>query len=213
MRAVLGRSMSYTILKHSLAEHILSRLRDVGTDPETYRRLTKSISQLLITEAARDLPTKSVTIQTPLEATSCKQLADDLVVIPVLRAGLGMLEAALDILPGASVGYLGLERNEETSAASAYYSKLPEIKDKMVILLDPMLATGGSAEQALDRIYSGQPKNVKLVCIVAAPEGMNLLETRFPQLDIICAALDRELNSKKYILPGLGDFGDRLYGT
>jgi uracil phosphoribosyltransferase len=135
------------------------------------------------------------------------------VLVPVLRAGLGMLDAALDLLPDATVGYVGLERDETTAIASSYYCKLPPVGDRVALLLDPMLATGGSAAWAINQLYTAGAAEVRLLCAVAAPEGVARLEESFPKLSIFTAALDRELNARSYILPGLGDFGDRLYGT
>ncbi len=205
--------MPICLMKNALGSHLLAELRDERTPPQQFRRLAKSISQLLVALAAQNLPAESITVNTPMESTICEKLSDDIVLVPILRAGLGMLDAALELLPCVRVGYLGLERDELTANAAPYYSKLPDVEEKIVFVLDPMLATGGSAAHALQMIYAKKPKMVKLVCIVAAPEGVNHLTAEFPELEIICASLDRELNHKKYIMPGLGDFGDRLYGT
>jgi uracil phosphoribosyltransferase len=167
----------------------------------------------LVSEACRGLRTATVEIDTPLETITASELDDRVVAIPILRAGLGMLEAVTDSIPGVSVGYVGLERDEMTAVARTYYEKLPSLDRATVLLLDPMLATGGSARYALERIFAAKPHHVSLVCVVAAPEGIDLLTNHFPELQIVTAAIDRGLNNRKYILPGLGDYGDRLYGT
>lgn len=205
--------MPLTVLDHALAGVLLSRLRDAGTPPERFRPLTRALTHILLAEATRTLPTETVTIQTPLEATAGAALRHGIVAVPILRAGLGMLDAVLDLLPEATVGYFGLERDEETAIASSYYAKLPTVAAKTVLLLDPMLATGGSAAWAVQQLTEAQAAHIVLLCVVAAPEGANELQRRFPHLHIVTASLDRELNPRRYIMPGLGDFGDRLYGT
>ncbi len=205
--------MPLTILSHSVSAHLLTKLRSIETAPDQFRPLTRSITALLTAEATRELPIRSLRVQTPLEETEGAELKAEPVLVPILRAGLGMLDAALDLLPTAHVGYVGLERDEETAIARAYYSKLPPLGDRSVLVLDPMLATGGSAAACISQLYEKGAAQVKLLCIVAAPEGVRLLETTFPDLEIVTASLDRGLNEKKYILPGLGDFGDRLFGT
>ncbi len=201
------------VLGHPLAKHCLAQLRNETTPPALFRSVTRQLSTLLAIEATRDLRTAPVRIDTPMESTLVELIDEKLVVVPILRAGLGMLEAVVQLFPDVLVGYLGLERDEHTAKASVYYSKLPVVRDRTVLLVDPMLATGGSSCHALSDIYSYSPARVILVCIVAAPEGVAAVNERFPQTEIVTAALDRELNSRKYILPGLGDFGDRLYGT
>ena len=205
--------MSLVVLEHALAGHLLARLRDETTPPERFRSLTRSLTQILVSEAARNLPTLPVTVKTPMEETSCPVLASEIVVAPVLRAGLGMLDATLEMLPEASVGYIGLERDEATAQARTYYCKLPDLTNRVVLLLDPMLATGGSAGWAAQKLYEAGAGQVMLLCIVAAPQGIAYLAEHFPHLHIVAASQDRDLNDRKYILPGLGDFGDRLYGT
>ncbi|MBC7526602.1 MAG: uracil phosphoribosyltransferase [Chthonomonadaceae bacterium] len=205
--------MPLTVLTHSIAAHLLTKLRNVQTSPDQFRPLTRSLTSILVSEATRELPTRSLIIRTPLEETQGVELKTEPVLVPILRAGLGMLDAALDLLPTSHVGYVGLERDEKTALARAYYSKLPQLGDRSVLVLDPMLATGGSAATCVAQLYAQGAAHVKLICIVAAPEGVRLLETQFPDLHIVTASLDRELNDKKYILPGLGDFGDRLFGT
>jgi len=205
--------MPLIVLEHDLAAHIVAQLRDETTSPTHFRRLTSALTQILIAEATRSMPTRLQTVKTPLEATSVRVLSHAPVLAPVLRAGLGMLDAAIELLPEASVGYLGLQRDELTAVASPYYAKLPPVSGKLALLLDPMLATGGSAAWAANQLYVAGAAEVRLLCIVAAPNGIQHLAETFPHLTVITAALDRELNDKSYILPGLGDFGDRLYGT
>ncbi len=200
-------------LDHPLARHCLARLRDKRTEPEVFRTLSRRLTTLLAVEATKHLKTRVQKIETPLEEVSAQLLDDPLVVIPILRAGLGMLEGVVALFPNVTVGYLGLERDEETARASVYYSKLPPLEGKTVLLVDPMLATGGSASHALGDIFSQAPARVVMLCIVSAPEGIEAVSKRFPELEIVTAAVDRELDSRKFILPGLGDFGDRLWGT
>jgi uracil phosphoribosyltransferase len=201
------------IVDHPLARHYLTHLRDGTTSPALFRTLTGKLTTMLAVEATRSLRTESISIRTPLEEIDSEALAEDIVIVPILRAGLGMVEPIVALLPDVSVGYFGIERDEETAQASAYYYKLPPVAGKTVILVDPMLATGGTARWALKDLYALEPDRVVLICVVAAPEGLAVVEHDFPRLEIFTAALDRELNSRKYILPGLGDFGDRLYGT
>ena len=205
--------MSLTIIDHPLARHYLTHLRDSATKPALFRTLARKLSTLIAIEASRSFRTTSVPVNTPLETISADILVDDLVVIPILRAGLGMVDGIIELFPEVSVGYFGLERDEKTAKASSYYCKLPDLCGKTVLLVDPMLATGGSAASALRDIFRQGPRSVKLLCIVAAPEGIAALMGEFPELDIFNSSQDRELDARKYILPGLGDFGDRLYGT
>jgi uracil phosphoribosyltransferase len=172
------------------------------------------VSLILTIEATRDLALREGTVETPLETAPARRLAPRVVAVPVLRAGLGMLDAFLELVPQAEVGYFGLERNEETAVARRYYEKVPKnLGDALVFLLDPMLATGGSAAMAVDGLRELGAREVRLLCIVAAPEGVAHLAAGSPGARIYCAALDRTLNDRKYILPGLGDFGDRLFRT
>lgn len=205
--------MPLTVLQHALAAQILTRLRDEKTTPEQFRPLTQALTQILLVEATRELPTAPVTVRTPLEETTGAALAEGIVAVPILRAGLGMLETVLNMLPSAHVGYLGLQRDEETAIATSYYAKLPQLQGRTALLLDPMLATGGSAGWAANELYKAGAARVILLCVVSAPEGVARLQSEFPDLHIVTAALDRELNSRRYICPGLGDFGDRLFGT
>ncbi len=202
------------VVAHPLIDDTLRGLRDRGTQPDEFRRLARRVSLLLVAEATRDLPTEAVAVETPLETASVRRVAARVVAVPVLRAGLGMLEAFLELVPRAQVGYFGLERNEQTAQARRYYEKVPkDLGNAIVYLLDPMLATGGSAAMAVDGLRGLGARQVRLLSIVAAPEGVAHLRENAPGTLIYAAALDRELNDKKYILPGLGDFGDRLYGT
>jgi len=206
--------MPLHILDHPLASHILTHLRDKTTKPATFRTLSYQLSLLLAIESTGDIETEDKRIETPLEPLVGRVLAHQpLVVVPILRAGLGMVQPFTDIFPDVSVGYVGLERDHETAVARSYYCKLPPLADRHVFVVDPMLATGGSAVQALDIMKAKGPKDVRLVCIVASPEGVAEVEKHHPGTVIHTAALDRALNARKYILPGLGDFGDRLYGT
>jgi len=207
--------MSLHILDHPLAGHALTLLREKSTPPAQFRLLCHHVSLLLALEATRDLPAKDNPVETPLERFTGTALAQPLVVVPILRAGLGMVEPIVDLFPDVSVGYIGLERDHDTALARSYYCKLPPLKNVRVLLVDPMLATGGSAVKALDAIAErGADENeICLLNIVASPEGVAVVGKAHPRVRIFTAALDRELNARKYILPGLGDFGDRLYGT
>jgi len=168
---------------------------------------------MLLYEATADLPVRHGKVRTPLAEADAIELDAEVVAIPVLRAGLGLLAPVLELLPRVSVGYIGLERDEETAVARIYYNKLPGLQGKVPLLLDPMLATGGSAAQALDLIKEAGGRDTRMVCIVAAPEGVKVLQERHPEVDVYTAALDERLNDRAYIVPGLGDFGDRLFGT
>jgi uracil phosphoribosyltransferase len=206
--------MPLTLVRHPLAEDALARLRERTTPTEEFRRLARRVSLLLVGEATRDLPLAPARVETPLETADVQRVAHRVVAVPVLRAGLGMLEAFLELVPFAEVGYFGLERNEETAIARCYYEKMPrELGEAVVFLLDPMLATGGSAAMAEEGLRARGARRVRLLSIVAAPAGVGLLAERAPDVHVFTTALDRELNDRKYILPGLGDFGDRLYGT
>lgn len=205
--------MPLHVLQHPLASHVMTHLRDKTTRPATFRTLAYQIGQLLAIEATRDLATKDKAIETPLEPITGQVLARSLVVVPILRAGLGMMQPFLDMFPDVSVGYIGLERDHTTAVARSYYCKLPPLANTRVIVVDPMLATGGSAAQALTVVKQAGAKEVSFVCIVSSPEGVKTVQSAHPDVTIFTAALDRGLNDHKYILPGLGDFGDRLYGT
>ena len=206
--------MALHVVRHPLVEDVLVALRDKRTPSADFRRLARRLSLLLVAEATRDLPLADTTVETPLETTPARRLRERVVAVPVLRAGLGMLDAFLELVPSAQVGYFGLERNEETAVARRYYEKVPKrLEDAIVFLLDPMLATGGSAALAIDGLRSLGARQIRLLSIVAAPEGVAHLEAIEAGTEIYTAAVDRALNERKFIVPGLGDFGDRLFGT
>ena len=189
-------------------------LRDARTAPPAFRRAANRISVLLAAEALRDVPSVPAIVETPLGPANGRRVTGDVVVVPVLRAGLGMLDAVLELFPAARVGHIGLQRDEATAIASRYYSKLPSgLGESYVLMIDPMLATGGSAVAAIDLIKAARARIIRMICIVAAPEGVRLVEERHPDVAIYTPVVDRELNPHKFIVPGLGDFGDRLYGT
>ena len=206
--------MPLHIVDHPLVHDALISLRDKRTPPDEFRRAATRISVLLAAEAMRDVPSTDVVVDTPLGPAPGRRVGTDVVVVPVLRAGLGMLDAVLELMPGARVGHIGLQRDESTAVASQYYAKLPARLDtSYVLMIDPMLATGGSAVAALDLLKGAGATAVRIVCIVAAPEGVAFVERHHPSVHIYTPVVDRELNAMKYIVPGLGDFGDRLYGT
>jgi uracil phosphoribosyltransferase len=202
------------LVEHPLVQDILLELRDVRTLPERFRQLAGRISVLLAAEALRDLPTVATIVETPLGPARGRRCRADVVLAPVLRAGLGMLPGMLELVPGARVGHIGLQRDERTAVASQYYAKLPpHLEDSYVLMIDPMLATGGSAVAALDMLSRAGARHIRLVCIVAAPEGIALVEKAYSNVPIYTPVIDERLNDHKFIVPGLGDFGDRLYGT
>lgn len=202
------------LVEHPLVQDILSELRDAKTTPERFRQLAGRISVLLAAEALRGIPAVAETVVTPLGPAPSRRVRMDVVLVPVLRAGLGMLPGMLELVPGARVGHIGLQRDERTAVASQYYAKLPQLlENSYVLMIDPMLATGGSAVAALDMLSGAGARNIRLVCIVAAPEGIAAVEKAYPSVPIYTPAIDERLNDQKFIVPGLGDFGDRLYGT
>lgn len=205
--------MSLITLKHPVVTAALNELRDHTTEPAEFRRACEVVTTHLAVEASKDLATEPGEVVTPLETMATQVPAEGIAVVAILRAGVGMVDPFSRLLPNVAVGYVGMERDEKTAVATTYYQKLPNLTDRVVYVVDPMLATGGSAEFTLRAVQQQGAKKVKFVCIVAAPEGVERLQKAFPELEIITAALDRELNEKKYILPGLGDFGDRLFGT
>ncbi len=205
--------MPLTVLHHPVVDHWMTRLRDRSTPPEQFRVICRRLTQFLVIEATRELPTVIRRVDTPLEPFEGRAIDGELVVVPILRAGLGMLDAVADMIPRVAVGYVGLERDHTTAVARTYYCKLPPVAGRTVLVVDPMLATGGSAEAAIEMLLREGAADVRLLAMVAAPEGVKRLQARFPTLPVYTAALDRELNVQKYIMPGLGDFGDRLYGT
>jgi uracil phosphoribosyltransferase len=202
------------LVEHPLVQDILLKLRDAQTSPEQFRQLAGRISVLLAAEALRDVPTVASTVATPLGPASGRRVDIDVVLVPVLRAGLGMLPGMLELVPGARVGHIGLQRDEVTALASRYYSKLPpRLESSYVLMIDPMLATGGSAVAALELLRAAGARRIGLVCIVAAPEGIAAVESAYPDVPVYTPVIDERLNDHKFIVPGLGDFGDRLYGT
>ncbi|MDA0991067.1 MAG: uracil phosphoribosyltransferase [Verrucomicrobia bacterium] len=212
---ILTASMSDLIdVNHPLLDRSLTILRDRRTSTGEFRQHASIVSHILLTEATRQLRTTPVTIATPLAEVQGSQLDEQVVVVPVLRAGLAMLLAIQDMLPSVSVGFVGLERDEETAVAREYYQKLPPLSDThQVFVLDPMLATGGSLDDTVDILIRKGCRNITLVCIVAAPEGITHIRKKHPGVTMVIAAIDDHLNDQKFIVPGLGDFGDRYFGT
>lgn len=201
-------------LKHPLGEHIITHLRDKTTKPATFRSLAYQLTLMLAIDATHDLHTEEKAIETPLEPMKGRVLAHQpIVVVAILRAGVSMVQPFMDIFPDVSVGYVGLERDHATAVARNYYCKLPPLAGRRVFVVDPMLATGGSAVQAIEVVKQHGAVAPRLVCIIASPEGVAEVAKRHPDASVHVGVLDRTLNEKKYILPGLGDFGDRLYGT
>ena len=201
------------IFDHPLIQHKTSIIRDINTGVRDFRQLVREISTLMGYEVTRDLPLQDVEIETPLTKTTVKMLRDqDLALVPILRAGLGMVDGFLDLVPGARVGFVGLYRDPDTHEPVEYYCKLPDDMDKrQIIVLDPMLATGGSAAAAVDFVKKRGGKRIAFCCIIAAPEGIEVMQKAHPDVDIYIAAKDSHLNDHAYIVPGLGDAGDRLY--
>ena len=203
------------IVDHPLIQHKISLMRDRNTGTKEFRDLVSEIATLLCYEATRDLPTEEVEVETPIALARTHVLAGrKLALVPILRAGLGMVDGMLTLIPAAKVGHIGLYRKEETLEPVQYYCKLPsDIGERDVIVLDPMLATGGSAIDAITQIKKRNPKSIKFMCIIAAPEGLEALSKAHPDVDIFAAAKDEKLNDHGYIVPGLGDAGDRIFGT
>lgn len=206
--------MARDLSEHPLIQHYLTLLRDHRTQASEFRRCCRSITEVIMVEAALSLDLDTVEVRTPLEPTEGGRLVPGVVFVPILRAGLGMLDPAMSIIPGSSVGYIGLERNEVTAEANCYYNKMPDLSSSpQVFVLDPMLATGGSAAQCVEQVKAYGALRVQMVCIIAAPEGVAAFEEAHPDVPVLAGKIDRQLNDKKYILPGLGDFGDRLFNT
>jgi uracil phosphoribosyltransferase len=204
---------SLRVVDHPLAGHLLAGLRDASTPPEQFRHLARRLATVLVLEATRDLPVREHVVTTPLRDAGARLLAQPIVAVPILRAGLGLLDAVTELFPDVRVGYAGLERDDETLQPTSYYLKVPPLDGASVLLLDPMLATGGSAAFATSLLTEHGAADVRLVCVVAAPEGVARLAADHPGVRIVTAALDDCLNDRGFILPGLGDFGDRLFGT
>lgn len=205
--------MSLTVVDHPLTSHYLSILRDARTEPEDFRNATRRLTYTLLLEATADFKLAEEPLATPLEETGGYRLDRHIVAVAVLRAGLGLLEAVIDLLPQVRVGFAGLQRDEETAEAHEYYYKLPDITDAKVLVLEPMLATGGSLSWAVSRVKEQGASDITAICVVAAPEGVEKMRREHPDVRIVAAALDRELDTNFYIRPGLGDMGDRLFGT
>ncbi len=203
------------VLEHPLIQHKLAILRSKNTSVKEFRELIGEISGLMCYEATRNLPTKEVEVQTPLAIAKCRRLAGKkLAIIPILRAGLGMVDAMVDLIPSAKIGHIGLYRDPETHQPVEYYCKLPEdIGNRQVFVVDPMLATGGSAVAAIDFLKQHGCQNIIMMNIIGAPEGVEVVQKAHPDVDIYLAALDEKLNEHAYIVPGLGDAGDRIFGT
>ena len=207
--------MTPMIFDHPLIQHKISLLRNKNTGSKEVRELVGEVSMLMCYEATRDLPLKEVEIETPVALAKTKVIAGrKLAFVPILRAGIGMLDGVLSMVPAAKVGHIGLYRDPQTLQPVKYYCKLPsDINEREVIVLDPMLATGGSAVAAIQMLKESGAANIKFMCIIAAPEGLNALTEAHPDVQVYCAALDEKLNDDKYIVPGLGDCGDRIFGT
>ncbi len=202
------------ILDHPLIQNKLTRMRDVTTNNHNFRLLLEELTALMVYEITRDYPLREVEVETPLERTTGRVLGVPVVLVPILRAGTGMLRGVLDLLPTAKVGHIGIYRDPKTLQPVQYYAKLPpELPHAQVIIVDPMLATGGSAIAAVDEIKRRGGKKIQFLCLVAAPEGADVLSRAHPEVPIYAAGLDRQLNDHGYILPGLGDAGDRIFGT
>lgn len=204
-----------TIMEHPLIQHKISRLRDKTTGTNEFRTLVSEIAMLMGFEALRDLPTELVEIETPIETTMQPMIAGKkMAIVPILRAGLGMVDGVLNLVPSAKIGHIGLYRDPETHEPHEYYCKLPEpIEQRTILVVDPMFATGGSGADAITMIKQHGGKNIKFMCIIAAPEGLERLHKEHPDVQIYVGALDRQLNENAYICPGLGDAGDRIFGT
>ena len=201
-------------IEHPLIKRDVTILRDVHTSSETFRAALQRVSNILAVEITKNFHLSTVDVETPLEKTKGAKLSHDVILVPVLRAGLGMVNGFLQIIPEARVGHIGLQRDEETLKPVEYYYKVPKnLAESEVVMLDPMLATGGSASEALKYLKSRGAKKMVFACLVAAPEGIAKIESEHPEIKIFSAALDRELNNRGYILPGLGDAGDRTFGT
>lgn len=205
--------MAITILDHPLAADLLTILRDKETNPPEFRQIAERLGYLLVAEALSDMATVNEEIETPLERTTGTRLRRPVVAVAVLRAGLGLLESVQTLVPDAAIGFAGVQRNEETAEPMEYYNKFPELSSARVLILEPMLATGGSLSWAIDKVKENGAKDIVAVCVVAAPEGVGAIQDKHPDVRVVAAALDRELDENFYIAPGLGDMGDRLFGT
>jgi uracil phosphoribosyltransferase len=205
--------MPLTILNHPLAADLLTVLRRADTEPPEFRQTAERLGYLLVAEALSDMATDEVEITTPLETMTGTQLHRPVVAVAVLRAGLGLLQSVLTLIPDAAIGFAGVQRNEETAEPMEYYNKFPPLDQARVLILEPMLATGGSLSWAIDKVKENGAKSITAVCVVTAPEGVTRIEADHPDVRIVAASLDRDLSDAFYIRPGLGDMGDRLFGT
>jgi uracil phosphoribosyltransferase len=205
--------MPITIIDHPLASDLLTILRDRTTEPPHFRQIAERLGYLLVAEAMSDMQVDDVAIETPLEPMTGSQLHRPVVAVAVLRAGLGLLHSVLTLIPDAAIGFAGVQRNEETAEPMEYYTKFPTLHSARVLILEPMLATGGSLSWAIDKVKENGARDIVACCVVVAPEGVEAIETAHPDVRVVAAALDRELNPSFYIAPGLGDMGDRLFGT
>ena len=201
-------------IEHPCVQHKLGIIRDIETGHKRFRELATEITKFVCYEALKNIKTTEVTVETPVASATCRQIDTDIVVVPILRAGVGMLEGILELVPTARVGFVGLYRDEETKQPVTYYERFPrQIKGGTCIVIDPMLATGGSTVAALDLLKGSGAEDIVVICIVTCPEGIELVEEAHPDVKIYAASIDEKLNEKKYIVPGLGDAGDRLFGT
>lgn len=205
--------MDINVVEHPLARHYLTILRDRRTEPESFRDTTRRLCYLLLTEATSRTPLTEETVSTPLTDTAGHRLGRKMVAVPVLRAGLGLLDAVVDLLPDVTVGFAGVQRDEATAEPQEYYYKIPDLSDSLVLILEPMLATGGSLSWAIEKVKSSGATDITAICVVAAPEGVKRINNDHPDVRIVAAGLDEGLNDDYYIVPGLGDMGDRLFGT
>ena len=203
------------ILDHPLIKHKIAIMRDKATGTKEFKAVAREISMLMCYEATRDLAVEDVTVETPITTTTCQMLAGKkLAVVPILRAGLGMVDGILELIPSAKIGHIGLYRDEETLEPVEYFCKMPsDIQERDIFIVDPMLATGGSACDAVKMLKARGATSIKFLCLIAAPEGVAKLQAAHPDVDIYCASLDERLNENGYIVPGLGDAGDRIFGT
>lgn len=202
------------IIDNPLVKYKLTKMRDVRTNCKDFKELLKEITALMMYEVGKSMPLKKISVNTPLEKTTGYALKNEIVLVPILRAGLGMSDGISQILPQAKLGHIGLYRNEKNLKPVEYYSKLPDnISNSDVLVLDPMLATGGSVTKAIEIIKKHKPKSIKFIGLVGAPEGLKVLNSKYPDVDVYLGALDEKLNKSGYITPGLGDAGDRIYGT
>ncbi len=201
-------------IEHPCVQHKLALIRNVETGHKKFRELATEITEFVCYEALKNVNTREVQVQTPIEVATCRMIDHDIVVVPVLRAGIGMLEGILELVPTARVGFVGLYRDEETKEPVSYYERFPpQAKTGTCIIIDPMLATGGSTVAAIDQLKEFGAKDIIVICIVTCPEGLALVEEKHPDVPVYTAAIDKKLNENKYIVPGLGDAGDRLFGT